>query len=83
MSRIFTWDASDARKNIFRVEPEFTTFTTSSLTAGLMDLGQVLHEVRTENYILVLLNRASSRGKNKQNLAPLQISTETQNKQSV
>lgn len=80
MSRTCIWDASDAGKNIFRVEPEFTT---SSLTDGLMDLGQVLHEVRAEKYILVLLNRASSRGKNKQNLAPLQISTENQHKQRV
>lgn len=71
MSRTFIWEAGDAGQNIFRAEPEFTTFTASGLKAGLMGLGEVLHDVRPEKCILGLLNGATSRGKNKQDFKPI------------
>lgn len=45
--------------------------TASGLKAGLMDLGQVLHDVRPEKCILGFLNGATSRGKNKQDFNPI------------
>jgi len=71
MSRAFSWEAGDAGQNIFGAKPEFTTFTVSGLKAGLMGLGQVLHDVRPENHTLGLLNGAASRGKNKQDFNPI------------
>ena len=44
MSRAFIWETGDTGQNIFRTESEFTTFTASGLTPGLMGLGQVLHD---------------------------------------
>lgn len=48
MSRAFIWEAGDAGQNIFRAEPQFSTFTSSGLRAVLMGLGQVLSDVRPE-----------------------------------
>lgn len=50
-SKVFVWEAGDAGQNIFRAEPEFTIFTASGLKAGLVDLGQVLRDVRSEKSI--------------------------------
>lgn len=63
MSRAFIWETGDAGQNIFRADPEFSTFTASGLRAGLMDLGQVLYNVRLEKCLLGLLNKAISRVK--------------------
>lgn len=77
MSRAFIWEAGDAGQNIFRAELEFTTFTASGLKTGLMVLGQVLLDVRSEKCILDLLNEASSRCKNKQDFNPVFRSWQT------
>lgn len=68
---MFIWEAGDAVQNIFSAETEMTTLTDSGLKAGLLGLGQVLHDARPEKCVLGFLNLGTSRDKNKQDSNPI------------